>query len=293
MSIRAGQQPFSCPGRASDSGARSGTQGRRARLDVSNRSCRPGSRVSLRSRRHARSTRPGHGRSAAQRGLRTLPAGVAPSHPLDPGLAARGGRGVPDPVGGRPARQLDQSDADQLSVGGGANVHGDARGRQPGEAYLGHVQRDRGRLRRRNAARHGCAVLLWWSTFLYRVLDPFIVVLNAMPKIALVPIFYIWLGDVASIYAMAIAVSVFITILMLYTGFQAIDPDKIKLVRSVRGLALEGAHQDRAAGQRADHDLHAEGQCRPGAGRRGGRRVPGGQGRARLSSSSTAARFFR
>jgi NitT/TauT family transport system permease protein len=76
-----------------------------------------------------------------------------------------------------------------------------------------------------------CAVLLWWSSFLYRVLDPFIVVLNAMPKIALVPIFYIWLGDMASIYAMAIAVSVFVTILMLYTGFQAIDADKIKLVR--------------------------------------------------------------
>lgn len=76
-----------------------------------------------------------------------------------------------------------------------------------------------------------CAVILWWSSFLYRVLDPFIVVLNALPKIALVPIFYIWLGDVASIYAMAIAVSVFVTVLMLYTGFQAIDPDKIKLVR--------------------------------------------------------------
>ena len=77
----------------------------------------------------------------------------------------------------------------------------------------------------------GVAIALWLSPFLYRVLDPFIVVLNALPKIALVPIFYIWLGDVASIYAMAIAVSVFITILMLYTGFQAIDPDKIKLVR--------------------------------------------------------------
>jgi NitT/TauT family transport system permease protein len=76
-----------------------------------------------------------------------------------------------------------------------------------------------------------CAVVLWWSSYLYRVLDPFIVVLNAIPKIALVPIFYIWLGDVASIYAMAIAISVFVTILMLYTGFQAIDPDKIKLVR--------------------------------------------------------------
>jgi NitT/TauT family transport system permease protein len=76
-----------------------------------------------------------------------------------------------------------------------------------------------------------CAVALWWSSYLYRVLDPFIVVLNAIPKIALVPIFYIWLGDVASIYAMAIAVSLFVTILMLYTGFQSIDPDKIRLVR--------------------------------------------------------------
>jgi len=76
-----------------------------------------------------------------------------------------------------------------------------------------------------------CAIALWWSPFLYRVLDPFIVVLNAMPKIALVPIFYIWLGDAASIYAMAIAVSIFVTVIMLYTGFNAIDPDKIKLVR--------------------------------------------------------------
>lgn len=79
------------------------------------------------------------------------------------------------------------------------------------------------------------AIMLWWSPYLYKVLDPFIVVLNAIPKIALVPIFYIWLGDVASIYAMAIAVSVFVTVLMLYTGFQAIDPDKIKLARLFGG----------------------------------------------------------
>ena len=75
------------------------------------------------------------------------------------------------------------------------------------------------------------AIALWLSPFLYRVLDPFIVVMNALPKIALVPIFYIWLGDMMSIYGMAVAVSVFVTVLMLYTGFQAIDPDKIKLVQ--------------------------------------------------------------
>lgn len=75
------------------------------------------------------------------------------------------------------------------------------------------------------------AIALWLSPFLNRVLDPVIVVLNAMPKIALVPIFFIWLGDQNSIYAMAVAVSVFVTIIMLYSGFQAIDPEKIKLAR--------------------------------------------------------------
>ena len=75
------------------------------------------------------------------------------------------------------------------------------------------------------------AIALWASPMLYRITDPFIVVLNALPKIALVPIFYIWLGDMASIYAMAIAVSLFVTVLMLYSGFQSIDTDKIRLVR--------------------------------------------------------------
>lgn len=76
------------------------------------------------------------------------------------------------------------------------------------------------------------AVALWWSDFLYRVTDPFMVVANALPKIALVPIFYIWLGDQTSIYAMAVAIAVFITILMLYTGFRETDENKIKLVRT-------------------------------------------------------------
>ncbi|MBX9847502.1 MAG: ABC transporter permease [Xanthobacteraceae bacterium] len=75
------------------------------------------------------------------------------------------------------------------------------------------------------------ALAFWSSPLFYRVLDPYMVVLNALPKIALVPIFYIWLGDKASIYAMAIVVGVFVTTLMLYTGFQSVDPDKIKLVR--------------------------------------------------------------
>jgi NitT/TauT family transport system permease protein len=72
---------------------------------------------------------------------------------------------------------------------------------------------------------------LWWSSFLYRVLDPYMVVANAMPKIALVPIFYIWLGDTQSIYGIAIAIAGFITTLMIYSGFRETDSEKIKLLQ--------------------------------------------------------------
>lgn len=74
---------------------------------------------------------------------------------------------------------------------------------------------------------------LWWSGFAHKVLDPFLVVANAMPKIAFVPIFYIWLGSDYSIYGMAVAIAVFVAIMVIYEGFQSIDPNKIKLARTL------------------------------------------------------------
>ena len=73
------------------------------------------------------------------------------------------------------------------------------------------------------------AAMLWWSSTLHKVIDPFMVIANAMPKIAFVPIFYIWLGPEYSIYGMAVAISIFITIMVVYEGFRGIDPNKIKL----------------------------------------------------------------
>ncbi|CAN5120580.1 ABC transporter permease [soil metagenome] len=74
---------------------------------------------------------------------------------------------------------------------------------------------------------------LWWSAFANKVLDPFLVVANAMPKIAFVPIFYIWLGSEYSVYGMAVAIAVFVTIMVAYDGFQSTDPNKIKLARTL------------------------------------------------------------
>jgi hypothetical protein len=126
------------------------------------------------------------------------------------------------------------------------------------------------------------AIALWLSPTLYRILDPFVVVVNALPKIALVPIFYIWLGDVMSIYAMAISVSVFVTVLMLYTGFQAIEPEKTEAGQAVRCVEVTDASPDRAARLRADADLHAEGQRGPDAHRRHRGGVPIGEGGSRV-----------
>ena len=76
------------------------------------------------------------------------------------------------------------------------------------------------------------AAALWWWHDLYKVLDPYLVVANAMPKTAFVPIFYIWLGATLSIYGMSLAISLFITILILYNGFREVDPNKIKLAQT-------------------------------------------------------------
>lgn len=75
------------------------------------------------------------------------------------------------------------------------------------------------------------AALLWWSNFLSDVADPYLVVLNATPKIALGPVFIVWLGaSMSAVIALAVSVSLFVTILSVYSGFRQADPEKLLLV---------------------------------------------------------------
>lgn len=84
------------------------------------------------------------------------------------------------------------------------------------------------------------AVLLWWSDFLSRVLDPYLVVLNSLPKIALGPILIVWIGSgMPAIIAMALLVSVIVTILGVYSGFVQVDPDRIKLLKTFGANKLQ------------------------------------------------------
>src|SRR5690606_35969092 len=77
------------------------------------------------------------------------------------------------------------------------------------------------------------ASLLWWSPFWARVLKPYLIVLNSVPKVSLGPLFIVWLGmNVRSVLAMTVAISLVVTIVMLHTAFRETDPNKILLLRS-------------------------------------------------------------
>lgn len=74
------------------------------------------------------------------------------------------------------------------------------------------------------------ACLLWWSDFLSKVAEPYLVVLNSLPKVALGPIIIVWVGAGApAIITMALAISLVVTILEMLNGFHHTEPNLIKM----------------------------------------------------------------
>ena len=77
------------------------------------------------------------------------------------------------------------------------------------------------------------AIALWWSEKLSKILDPFLVVLNALPKTALAPIIIVWAGaGIQGIVVTAVTISVVVTILSAYNYFINVDEEKIKMLKS-------------------------------------------------------------
>lgn len=77
------------------------------------------------------------------------------------------------------------------------------------------------------------AAILWWSPFFSRVIDPYLVVLNSMPKVALGPILIVGLGPgYGSIIAMGAMISIIITTLVVYNAFRSVDKNYLKVVQT-------------------------------------------------------------
>ena len=78
------------------------------------------------------------------------------------------------------------------------------------------------------------ALLLWWSDTVRKVLEPYIVVINALPKIALGPLIIVWFGTGSeAIVFMTVLVGIIVAIMHVLSAFIGTDPNKILLMRSM------------------------------------------------------------
>lgn len=78
------------------------------------------------------------------------------------------------------------------------------------------------------------AVLLWWSETFRRVAEPYIVVLNSLPKIALGPIIIVWVGaGYKAIIMMTVLICIIVTVISVLNGFLSCDDGKILLLQSM------------------------------------------------------------
>ncbi len=80
------------------------------------------------------------------------------------------------------------------------------------------------------------AMLLWYRSSLSEILEPYLVVLNSLPKSALAPLLIVWLGTGSkTIIVAGVSVAVFGSIINLYTGFCQADEEMLKLIYTLGG----------------------------------------------------------
>lgn len=84
------------------------------------------------------------------------------------------------------------------------------------------------------------ALLLWWSEIFRRTAEPYLVVINALPKIALGPLIIIWFGTgVKAIICMTVLVGVIVSTMNMLGGFMDTDENKLLLLKSMGASKLQ------------------------------------------------------
>lgn len=79
-------------------------------------------------------------------------------------------------------------------------------------------------------------ILLWISPSVSKTVEPYLVVLNSLPKSALAPLLIVWLGgNYKTIIVTGMSVAIFGSVLSLYTDFTEVSNEKIKLIETLGG----------------------------------------------------------
>ncbi|MCT4686561.1 ABC transporter permease [Vallitalea sp.] len=84
------------------------------------------------------------------------------------------------------------------------------------------------------------AIILWWNNKISKILEPYLIVFNSLPKTALAPIFIVWLGhNKKSIIVTALTVAIVVTIINVFNGFSNVDKEKVKLIYTFNGKKID------------------------------------------------------
>ena len=84
------------------------------------------------------------------------------------------------------------------------------------------------------------AIILYEFKIVAKIIDPFLTMINSLPKVALGPIIIIWVGaNTKSIIVMALLINLIISIINIYNGFLNTDSYKIKLLKSFGANKLQ------------------------------------------------------
>lgn len=78
------------------------------------------------------------------------------------------------------------------------------------------------------------ASIMWFYNSIAKILDPYLTILNSLPKVALGPLIIIWVGaSINSIIFMALLITIFVTIINIYESFQQTNKSYILLLKSL------------------------------------------------------------
>lgn len=84
------------------------------------------------------------------------------------------------------------------------------------------------------------ATILWWNKTIHKIIEPYLTILNSLPKVALGPMIIIWFGaSMKSIIFMALLISLIVTIINVYEGFINVDNNKLKLMKSFKATKMQ------------------------------------------------------
>ncbi len=84
------------------------------------------------------------------------------------------------------------------------------------------------------------AVLLYEFPIVAKIVEPFLTMLNSLPKVALGPIIIIWTGaNTKSIIVMALLINLIVSILTIYNGFLGADANRLKLMKTFHASKLQ------------------------------------------------------